>query len=87
DKLFAGAQDATITFDSGMTAKFDQTAGTVDFKGASISADAMASTLNNGSYTANVGGKAYAVTAGAVQTGGADVYKDTTGALTTEDDE
>ncbi|NUC55985.1 FliC/FljB family flagellin [Escherichia coli] len=87
DKLFAGAQDATITFDSGMTAKFDQTAGTVDFKGASISADAMASTLNNGSYTANVGGKAYAVTAGAIQTGGADVYKDTTGALTTEDDE
>ncbi|EFC8714474.1 FliC/FljB family flagellin [Escherichia coli] len=87
DKLFAGAQDATITFDSGMTAKFDQTAGTVDFKGASISADAMASTLNNGSYTANVGGKAYAVTAGAVQTGGADVYKDTTGAPTTEDDE
>lgn len=87
DKLFVGAQDATITFDSGMTAKFDQTAGTVDFKGASISADAMASTLNNGSYTANVGGKAYAVTAGAVQTGGADVYKDTTGALTTEDDE
>lgn len=87
DKLFAGAQDATITFDSGMTAKFDQTAGTVDFKGASISADAMASTLNNGSYTANVGGKAYAVTAGAVQTGSADVYKDTTGALTTEDDE
>ncbi|EPA7333590.1 FliC/FljB family flagellin [Escherichia coli O13,129, 135:H26] len=87
DKLFAGAQDATITFDSGMTAKFDQTAGTVDFKGASISADAMASTLNNGSYTANVGGKAYAVTAGAVQTGGADVYKVTTGALTTEDDE
>ncbi|MFY3776865.1 FliC/FljB family flagellin [Escherichia coli] len=87
DKLFAGAQNATITFDSGMTAKFDQTAGTVDFKGASISADAMASTLNNGSYTANVGGKAYAVTAGAVQTGGADVYKDTTGALTTEDDE
>ncbi len=87
DKLFAGAQDATITFDSGMTAKFDQTADTVDFKGASISADAMASTLNNGSYTANVGGKAYAVTAGAVQTGGADVYKDTTGALTTEDDE
>ncbi|HBV0355518.1 TPA: FliC/FljB family flagellin [Escherichia coli] len=87
DKLFAGAQDATITFDSGMTAKFDQTAGTVDFKGASISADAMASTLNNGSYTVNVGGKAYAVTAGAVQTGGADVYKDTTGALTTEDDE
>ncbi|HHK9213074.1 TPA: FliC/FljB family flagellin [Escherichia coli] len=87
DKLFAGAQDATITFDSGMTAKFDQTAGTVDFKGESISADAMASTLNNGSYTANVGGKAYAVTAGAVQTGGADVYKDTTGALTTEDDE
>ncbi|MCV5352092.1 FliC/FljB family flagellin [Escherichia coli] len=87
DKLFAGAQDATITFDSGMTAKFDQTAGTVDFKGASISADAMASTLNNGSYTANVGGKAYAVTAGAVQTGGADVYKDTTGALTTENDE
>ncbi|MBB2279424.1 FliC/FljB family flagellin [Escherichia coli] len=87
DKLFAGAQDATITFDSGMTAKFDQTAGTVDFKGASISADAMASTLNNGSYTANVGGKAYAVTAGAVQTGGADVYKDTSGALTTEDDE
>lgn len=87
DKLFAGAQDATITFDSGMTAKFDQTAGTVDFKGASISADAMASTLNNGSYTANVGGKAYTVTAGEVQTGGADVYKDTTGALTTEDDE
>ena len=87
DKLFAGAQDATITFDSGMTAKFDQTDGTVDFNGASISADAMASTLNNGSYTANVGGKAYSVTAGAVQTGGADVYKDTTGALTTENDE
>ncbi|RBP15189.1 FliC/FljB family flagellin [Pseudocitrobacter faecalis] len=88
DKLFAaGAQDATITFDSGMTATFDESAGTVDFKGASISAEAMASTINNGSYTANVGGKAYTVTAGAVQTGGADVYKDTTGALTTEDDE
>ncbi|EJE7190474.1 FliC/FljB family flagellin [Escherichia coli] len=88
DKLFAaGAQDATITFDSGMTAKFDEGAGTVDFKGASISADAMASTLINGSYTANVGGKAYAVTSGAVQTGGVNVYKDTTGALTTEDDE
>lgn len=88
DKLFAaGAQDATITFDSGMTAKFDESAATVDFTGASISADAMASTLTNSSYTANVGGKAYTVTAGAVQTGGVDVYKDTTGALTTEDDE
>ncbi len=84
--LAGGAQDATITFDSGMTVDFDAAANTVDIKNASISADKMATTLATKTYDVAVGGTTYNVAAGAVQTGGADVYADTTGALTTEDD-
>lgn len=88
DNLLAvtGAQDAIITFDSGMTVDFDATANTVDIKNASISADTMATTLATKSYDVAVGATTYNVAAGAVQTGSADVYTDTTGALTTEDD-
>ncbi|WP_447864093.1 FliC/FljB family flagellin [Kluyvera sichuanensis] len=89
DKVFAGTKDATIKFDSGMTAEFDATAGTVDFKKASISADAMAATLANGSYSVNVGGTAYDVAGGAVTDNATSdvVYTDTKGGLTTAKNE
>lgn len=86
DNLLAGSQDALITFDNGMTVDFDSGTDTVDIKNASVSADAMATTLANKTYDVAVGATTYNVAAGAVKAAGADVYTDTTGALTTEDD-
>ncbi|WP_313487480.1 flagellin N-terminal helical domain-containing protein, partial [Atlantibacter hermannii] len=93
DKLVANNDGAAavgvkITFDSGMTISSSGGAGTTDFvvKDAHISADTMATALNNKTYTVtnNNGADSYSVAAGAVKSGASDVYVNAdTKALTT----
>ncbi|WP_130835297.1 FliC/FljB family flagellin [[Erwinia] mediterraneensis] len=87
DKTRTGTQDATVEFVSGMSAHFDAAADTVDFTGASISADAMATALNGKAYSVAIGAESYQVAAGGAVTtpaGGATaVFTDADGALTT----
>ncbi len=82
----ANAVDGTkIEFNSGMTATYDDGAGTVDVTGASISADAMATELTGKAYTVVNGAESYDVAAGGAvtaTTGGAPVYTDADGKLT-----
>ena len=89
DDVFNGANavDGTeIAFDSGMTVTFDKAAGTVDIKGASVSADAMATELSGKAYTVVNGTESYDVAAstGAVTTtsGTSPVFTDSDGKLT-----
>ncbi|MFV0263499.1 MAG: FliC/FljB family flagellin [Kluyvera sp.] len=86
DNVLASTRDATISFDSGM--KVTYTSGTgADITGASISAADMATKLDGKAYTVATGAESYdvAATTGAVTatTGGAAVFTDTDGKLTT----
>ncbi|MFH0474151.1 FliC/FljB family flagellin [Kluyvera ascorbata] len=92
DGIFNGANgnaavDAKITFGSGMTVDFTEASGNVDIKGATVSAENMATALTGQAYTVANGAQSYDVAAGGAvtaTTGGATVNIGADGELTTD---